>query len=236
MTFPVRVDTIDGIRVVRDDLLPGGSKRRALTPLLAELAAQGFEEFVFGGPAEGYAQLALAHSANDVGVLATYFVAERKVLHKHTAEAMDNGAKIVQVKHGRLNVVQARARAYCEQTGAYFFPLGFSTPEYESRLTAHVAAALSQLEEPVTETWCVAGSGLLARCLQAAAPNASHNAVRIGFVPKHGTARLFDAPEQFKDSAEEPPPFPSCANYDAKAWRFIRQHASPNAVFWNVGA
>jgi hypothetical protein len=234
MTFPVRVDEIEGIRVVRDDLLPGGSKRRALTPLLARLAAQGYEEFVFGGPAEGYAQLALAHSANDVGCQATYFVAQRKQLHRHTQEALDNGAKIVQVKHGRLNVVQARARTYCEETGAYFFPLGFSTPDYEAELTRHISSALAGMD--IDETWCVAGSGLLARCLQSAVPDAQHNAVRIGFVPKHGTATLWEAPEQFKDSAEAPPPFPSCANYDAKAWRFIKQHASAGALFWNVGA
>lgn len=233
MTFPVQIDEFEGIRVVRDDLLPGGSKRRALTPLLARLAARGFEEFVFGGPAEGYAQLALAHSANDVGCRATYFVAARKQLHRHTQDALDNGAQIVQVKNGRLNVVQARARRYCEETGAYFFPLGFSTPEYEAELTRHISSALAGMD--ITETWCVAGSGLLARCLQAAVPHASHNAVRIGFAPKHGTARLFEAPEQFRDSAQVPPPFPSCSNYDAKAWRFIRQHASEGALFWNVG-
>jgi hypothetical protein len=32
------------------------------------------------------------------------------------------------------------------------------------------------------------------------------------------------------------PPFPSCDNYDAKAWRFIRAQASPGALFWNVAA
>ena len=30
--------------------------------------------------------------------------------------------------------------------------------------------------------------------------------------------------------------FPSCGNYDAKAWRFITAQASPGALFWNVAA
>lgn len=231
--FPLSIVEHEGILVVRDDTLLGGSKRRALTPLLAHLAAQGFDEFVFGGPAEGYAQLALAYSACDVGVQATYFVAERKTLHKHTVEAQALGCQIIQVKHGRLNVVQSRARRYCEETGAYFFPLGFSTPEFEKLLTAEIRKAIGHLEP--SETWCVAGSGLLARCLQAVFPDVPNNAVRIGFEPKAGNARLFQAPESFADQAQVAPPFPSCTNYDAKAWRFIRAEAKPGALFWNVG-
>ena len=32
------------------------------------------------------------------------------------------------------------------------------------------------------------------------------------------------------------PPFPSAPTYDAKAWKFIKEHASRGALFWNVGA
>ena len=230
---PVRIDMIDDLYVIRDDLLPGGTKRRALTPLLADLYAQGWSEFVYGGPAEGYAQLALAYSAKDVSTTATYFVAKRKQRHPHTNEAAAQGCRIVEVDYGRLNVVQARVRTYCEMTGAYFFPLGFDTPEFARLMMQEVATACEGIAP--SETWAVAGSGLMTRCLQAALPAIPHNAVRIGMPPDSGAARLFDAPEQFKDEAEQPPPFPSCTNYDAKAWRFIRQHARPGALFWNVG-
>jgi hypothetical protein len=47
---------------------------------------------------------------------------------------------------------------------------------------------------------------------------------------------VYRAPERFEDEALEPPPFPSCSNYDAKAWRFIRRHAEAGALFWNVAA
>ena len=227
------VECRDGIDVVRDDILPGGTKRRALTPLLASLMEHGWTEFVFGGPAEGYAQLALAWSARDVDVDATYFVAKRKRRHRHTEEAAELGCRIIEVQHGRLNVVQARARAYCERNDAYFLPLGFDTPEYE-RLMVDEVVRLCEGHRP-SETWAVAGSGLLTRCLQQAFPDIPHNAVRIGFEPQVGNARLFVAPEAFGDEAQEPPPFPSCTNYDAKAWRFIREHAQPGALFWNVG-
>lgn len=231
--YPVTLERWGSLTVVRDDLLPGGSKRRALTPVMRSLMADGYDEFVFGGPAEGYAQLALAHSAAEVGARATYFVAARKQRYRYTIEAERVGARIVEVPHGRLNVVQKRARDYCAETGSYFFPLGFSTPAYEQRLTEEIAAALDGVE--MTETWCVAGSGLLTRCLQAARPDVDHHAIRIGFEPDVGRARLHVAPESFSEEAQSPPPWPSASHYDAKAWRFLRRHARPGALFWNVG-
>jgi len=44
------------------------------------------------------------------------------------------------------------------------------------------------------------------------------------------------APEKFEQDARLRPPFPSCSNFDAKAWRFVRQRAAPGALFWNVAA
>jgi hypothetical protein len=82
----------------------------------------------------------------------------------------------------------------------------------------------------------VAGSGALSRALQEAWPSAAHRAVRIGFPPDPGEALLLEAPEPFDQPAELPPPFPSCANYDAKAWRFLAEQAAPGALFWNVAA
>jgi hypothetical protein len=80
----------------------------------------------------------------------------------------------------------------------------------------------------------VAGSGTLTRALQAAWPGARFHAVRVGKPPDVGRARLYEAPEPFERDASLPPPFPSCSNYDAKAWRFLAEHARPGALFWNV--
>jgi hypothetical protein len=85
-----------------------------------------------------------------------------------------------------------------------------------------------------TEVWTVAGSGTLSRALQHAWPDATVHVVQIGARPKVGRAIVWQAPERFEHDAGLPPPFPSCSNYDAKAWRFIREHAQPGALFWNV--
>ena len=215
--------------MVRDDLLPGGTKRRVLEPLVATSPAQ---EFVYASPAYGYAQIALAYSCAAVGKRATVFVAKRKTIHPRTAEARDAGARIVEVPHGYLTNVQAKARAYAEKSGAELFPFGLDTPEFVGGLAD---VALSLPVEP-EEVWTVAGSGVLTRALQQAWPEAAFHAVRIGSEPDAGRATVWRAPEKFERPARIRPPFPSCDNYDAKAWRFIRQWARPDALFWNVGA
>lgn len=229
---PPRVESVElhsrrTILVVRDDELPGGSKRRVLPALLAQWPE---DEFVYGGPAYGYAQVALAHSAADVGKRATVFVAKRNHPHALSIEAARAGAHIVQVPHGRLSVVRARAREYSATVGARELPFGFDTDDFAGGLAA---VAESLVLDP-GEVWCVAGSGTLTRALQQAWPHADHHAVRIGARSRLGKATEWCAREEFEDPALEPPPFPSCPNYDAKAWAFVVAHAHDGAVFWNV--
>lgn len=218
------------IHVVADHLIAGGTKRRILPSLLADLPE---EEFVFGGAAQGYAQVALAYSCQDANKTATYFVAKRSVLHPLTAEAKAAGANIVEIPAGRLTVVQHRAKTYASARGAHFFPLGFDTETFRAALIAEI----QKIPISPTEAWCVAGSGALARCMAQAWPTAAIHAVRIGFAPllNHPNITPHIAPEGFADPAGSPPPFPSCTNYDAKAWQFIIAHAADGALFWNVG-
>jgi hypothetical protein len=86
------------------------------------------------------------------------------------------------------------------------------------------------------EVWTVAGSGVLSRALQLAWPSARFFAVQVGAVPIAGCAAVVKAPERFEQDAKLRSPFPSCSNFDAKASRFIRQRATPGALFWNVAA
>jgi hypothetical protein len=232
---PLRVDAVGldpdrVVNVVRDDLMPGGTKARVLPAILEAMPN---DEFVYGGPAQGYAQVALAIACRKIGRQATCFVAKRKQLHPLTREAHLNGAQVVQVPYGRLSVVQHRARNYAAANAAGYLPLGFGIPEFHDAL--YRLALQVPVAEP-SEVWCVAGSGALSRALQRAWPTASHHALRIGAPPSIDNARLWTAPEAFDDAADDPPPFPSCANYDAKLWRFVKAHATDGALVWNVAA
>ena len=228
---PPLIETIQGIQVVRDDLLPGGTKRRVLDPLIAQSPAS---EFVYASPVYGYAQIALAYACAAAGKRATVFVAQRKAKHPRTREAQAAGATIIEVSHGYLSNVQAKARKHAEKSGAELMPFGLDTPQVVAAL-AEVAKALPI--EPF-EVWTVAGSGVLSRALQQAWPGAAFHAVQVGHAPDAGRATLWRARERFEQPVHprNRPPFPSCDNYDAKAWRLVREWARPGALFWNVAA
>ncbi len=219
-----------GVFVVRDDLLPGGTKMRALLPLMQ---AQAAAEFVYASPAQGYAQVALAHCARLLGRRATVFTAARKVPHPLTVAAADAGAAVVPVHCGYLSVVQARARAYAAERGAHLVPFG---ADAAASLGAIAEAAAATGLEPA-EVWSVAGSGVLTRALQRAWPRARFVAVVVGREGcDTGRARRIVHPLPFERAAKVRPPFPSAPGYDAKAWEYIRAEAGPGALFWNVGA
>lgn len=217
------------IWVARDDLLPGGTKRRAIPALLGAAA-----EYVYASPCQGHAQVALALACRDHGKRATIVCAARKSRLPQTIAAAAAGANIIEVRPGYLSVVTARARLYAAERGACLLPFGLDCPAMVAALAA-VARALP-LPVPPLEVWSVAGSGTLQRGLQAAWPDARFFAVRIGAAPNAGKAEVIQAPERYEQTAQEPPPFPSCGNYDAKAWRFVSNLAKPGALFWNVAS
>ena len=225
---PLALTEHDGILVVRDDQMPGGTKARVLPLLLGGPA----HEYVYASPVYGYAQIALAYTARAMGKRATIFCAQRCLWHPRTTEAHRAGARIIEVPVGYLSVVQAQARTYCAVSGATLLPFGLDTPAFVAGLAA-VARTLPLVPH---EVWAVAGSGVLVRALQQAWPAAQVHAVQVGAMPKIGSARLYKAPEAFERDAVLRPPFPSCSNYDAKAWRFVRQYAAPGALLWNVAA
>jgi len=219
------IERCGDVLIVRDDLIPGGTKRRVIDCLIA-----GYAEVVYASPAYGYAQVALAHAGASVGCRVTIFTAQRREWHPRTREAIASGARIVGVPYGYLSNVQAKAKAYAEQTGALLLPFGFDTPAFRDAL----AAVARSLPVNPSEVWSVAGSGTLSRALQHAWPDARCYAVRVGRTPDAGRASVLTAPEPFERDATERPPFPSTSNFDAKAWRFVSRQASPGSLFWNV--
>lgn len=228
MEYPVVVEEWDGVRVVRDDLVPGGTKARVVHLLFDDR-----EEYVYAGPCQGYAQVALAYACREHGKRATVFCAHRNERHARTVEAAGVGARIEEVRPGYLSVVRARALRYCAVNGAVMLPFGL----FDRRVTEGIIKVAMMITRAPGEVWTVAGSGMLSQALQEAWPSARFNVVLVGQDHRAvGRARLWRAPERYEQDAEEPPPFPSCSNYDAKLWRFVREHASKGALMWNVAA
>lgn len=226
---PVLVEH-DGIAVVRDDLLPGGTKAR----FLGHLFKPGVEEVVYASPAEGGAQTALAAVAGALGKRATIFVAARAKPHPRALLAKRLGARVCMVEPGYLTVVQARARAYCAASGAFLAPFGVDMPESIEA----IASAARRLSVSPDEVWCASGSGVLARGLAAAWPRARRHVVQVGreLSPADvAGAEIHVAPLPFSKPHPGPVPFPCDPHYDAKAWAIAKARRGAGlCIFWNV--
>jgi Pyridoxal-phosphate dependent enzyme len=227
-----------GVVVVRDDLLEGGSKMR----FLGSLVPEGTREVVFGGPFCGGAPLALSVLARQRGIRCTLFYAKREELHRRQRAALANGAAIYQVPMGFLTHVQARARRYAADKGALFLPLGFDRPEAEAPFVAAMRGVRAQLGAPPAEVWCATGSGMLARCLARAFPESAIHAVAVGLQSRWSAqafpenVQVWPALYRFDQPCRSRPPFPSCPNYDAKAWELCVAggRRGGRRLFWNV--
>ena len=229
MNDPI-VQTYGRVWVVRDDLHPGGTKAR----FIGQVFAGGVQEAVYASPPEGGAQMALATVARALGKRATIFTAKRAKPHARTIEAARLGAKIVAVTPGYLGVVQARAREYCATSGAYLIPFG---AEIAGGVEAIAAAARATGLDP-DEVWCAGGSGVLARGLARAWPDARRHVVQIGRTltsAEVAGAEIHVHPLRYEQAAQPGAPFPSDRHYDAKAWEVCAARHGPGRVlFWNV--
>lgn len=234
---PPILEEHEGVIVVREDRLAGGSKIRFL-PYLVE----GAREIVFGGPYCGGAPYALAVYGSRMGVPVTLFYAKRREFHWRQKAAFRLGASIYQVPAGRIAVVQHRARTYAADAGALFLPLGFDVAGASGPFET-VMAGVRQTTGQLDEVWCATGSGMLARCLGRAFPDAQVFGVVVGLKSRNraqdfpANVTLLEAPYDFAEPCRGSAPFSSCGNYDRKAWEMLKakSRAAPGrALFWNV--
>ena len=229
--------------VVRDDLLSAGSKVRGIDYLIGhDPFNQNIKEWVFGScPATGYAQISLPVVCSRYDKKAVLFMAERRRenLHPYQLRGISLRADYRWVPNGMLNVTQRRAKDYVQENPdeRAVLPLGL---EHPTVIASFIKVARDMPIQP-KEVWTVGSSGTLNRSLQLAWPDAEIHVVSVGHTMKereigraiyHRSELKFDKPVKEEDA----PPFPSAPTYDAKAWKFMREMASPGALFWNVGA
>ena len=154
--------------------------------------------------------------------------------HPYQIEAINTGVDMRWVPNGMLSVTEKRARDYVSDNPASrrLLPIGFDHPTV---LASIIRVAQSMPFEP-SEVWTVGSSGTLTRGLQLAWPDATFNCVAVGHAGEYGRAKVYKSSYAFNKSTKVLPPFPSAPTYDAKAWEFMLEHASPGALFWNVGS
>jgi len=234
------IEKISGAFVLRDDRYEGGSKARFLPYLM-----EGKAEVVYGSPVFGGAALAMSYVGKKMNIPVTIFYAKRKELHWMQKIVRNNGARIIEVPLGFMSNVQAKARAYCEKTGAWMFPLGFDLPEAREPFLSFIRSVKAALPS-IDEVCCAAGSGMLSRCLAEVFSESQISAVAVGLKSRYEKQKfppnlqLIPCPYRFEQECRIRPPFKSSANYDAKAWEYLMRKyrgeipQDHKVLFWNV--
>src|SRR3990167_6142770 len=157
----------DGFHVVRDDILGVGSKVR----FIDYIQKMPVDEWVFGGANPiGCGPISLTHTCNLYGKKATFFMAARKEPTPQQQKVLDLGGNIVWLKMGMLNVTLAHAKKYWAEDPEHrgILPLGLNHP-YVLGSIIKVARSMN-IEKDISEVWCVASSGTLAKGLALAFP------------------------------------------------------------------
>lgn len=232
MEWPLIVREHEKVMVLRDDLLPYGSKTRFLDGYFRKIV---HDEVVYASPRHGFAQISIAYLAKVHRKRATIFIPASNEMTVYTQRAIELGANVIQVPMGFLSVLKSKVGKYAKQKGAFILPFGLGAPE--------VVACIGKIAETIDiepdEVWTVAGSGTLSRGLQLAFPYADFFAVQTGRKLSQkdvGRATIIPCPIPFGKPTKKQPPFPSVPEYDAKAWEHIPKDGKKLRLFWNVGA
>jgi hypothetical protein len=274
------------VYVVRDDLLPGGTKQRIMEAMFdSEIACRGkaipqggviysaddaaaianlspikndIHEFVYAGPVQGYAQIAISQVAADCkkrgkNYRATLFL-ENKNKSALTRRAATYGPKIVEVPRVGLWELRDAAKEYVDdinkknvnrsdksvpKTHVYLFKLGLFSETCLRILANQIRDAWGDNHRPHT-MWLVAGSATILNSLYLVFPDTFFNVVQVGkkilpdqINPKK--TKLYISDERFSMVARIQPPYPTVATYDAKLWKYVLKYGRNGDYIWNVG-
>lgn len=232
----VKIENHHGIYVVRDDLLPGGTK----SILLSEIN-NNVKELVYASPVYGGFQIALAIYCKTHNKKATIFCAKRTKQHANTLKCIEHGANVVEVPYGYLTVIEKKAREYCiGKLNVEKIIFGASTNKNKLIIAKRVQQALKILPFIPDEIWCAIGSGTLISGILLGTNNINIVGVQVGaeFKETHKNLRILKYPKSFDKESKIKIDFPSMPNYDLKAFELCLKELelNPNKkiLFWNV--
>lgn len=228
------IEQHNGIDVLRDDLLPGGTKSTFLDKILDA----GASLYVYASPVYGAFQIALARYCQSLGKQAVIFCAKRQTPHANSLAAKAAGAIVLQVPFGYLSNCQAKAKAYAQAHGGQYLTFGANYPDAISAIASRMRQVSHTLGQEPDEVFCAVGSGTLLKGILQGTDSSRVVGVQVGAAyqgPLPQRAQLMRYPKPFEAHARVVAPFPSCSNYDLKAWEYcLTYKRGKRVLFWNV--
>lgn len=229
------IEQHNGVYVLRDDLLPGGTK----SVFLGKILDPAKQTYVYASPVYGAFQIALGQYCSAHGKRAVIFCAKRKMPHKNSLAAKAAGAQVLQVPYGYLSNCQSKAKAYVDSIpGTQYIEFGGNYPVAVDAIAQRMREINARLGGEPDEIFCAVGSGTLLRGIIAGTTTAMITGVQVGAEYKEQLpcrVRILKHPLPFEKDSTAAAPFPSCSNYDLKAWEFcLKYRKGKKVLFWNV--
>lgn len=224
----------EGLQVVRGDLYQGGIKCRVLTELFASDICE--KEVVYAGCYFGHSGFALGLAGLATGKSVTLFLPKpyKDTYIQRLVKSLNNvTCHFVDAEHQDGSI--GAAKIYATQTGGYLLPVGFDYPAF----TDKYIKLMQSLDIHPEEVWVSGGSGVSARCLIKAFPNALINVINLNVrnnAQLGSPYKVWNIPEPLSSPAQagKLPPYSAALYYDAKAWQIISVHAKPGALVWSI--
>lgn len=233
MIYPLKIEQYKDTYVVRDDLINGGTKRRAMS-LIPSVSGM-----IYPSPAWGGAAVAMSYECKDRGIPCSIFYPKRNRLTARQNLVRSNGARIMQVPFGRLNVIKSHAKKYEKESGHYLVRWGGGNDANKAIKEVAVELKKQIASEQIDSLWCASGSGTLISALSEILDIPCYGVI-VGYGLKASdfprVKKFYKHPLDFSQQTSYSPPFPSCKHYDAKAYEIMqfRRKKGEKTIFWNV--
>ena len=226
--------------VLRADLAPAGLKAYGAEKFVHDCAS---DTLAYVAPRVGHAPGALASLARKFGKKCVFFCPASKKASEHQAATLGYGnVELRFVRIAAMPVLNSYARQWAERNGATFVPFGMAGVASVTAGIVNLCKRVSwQLGHDPTAAVCAVSTGTMIRALEIGWPEAELYGMAVARNMKAGeTGRAIITSHEFpflkREKKEYMPPFPSTANYDAKAWSLFEMLDIPGSIFINVGS
>lgn len=225
------------IYVVRDDLLPFGTKQRAGVDYLKSLPQK---EIIYCSPPNGMGQLALAQCGKIANKKIIIFSPYRINKHKLTKEVEKlPNTKVFIKKVKKFSELYSFAQKYQnEHPNSKLLDLGFFDKKFIDLMVQNIKQHWPHSFD-IPKMWIVGGSGTLLNALYLVFPKTHFNVVQVGHQIweehlNHSRTTIIIPPQKFEEEVQNLPPYPSSRTYNAKIWQFLPNKVKNGDYVWNV--
>ncbi len=236
--------------IVRDDLLPGGSKQRGAIPYLQSLIDTGHTHFVYASPFCGFAQVALSFCCSKLpGVKCTIYCEKSPTgsFHQLAYLSQSYGSNIILCDS--LDDAHQRSLNMLSND-TYIVPLGFDDAPYREFLACEIKKHWQTISTKynISELWLPIGSGTLLSIFKKIVSDnikiygvnvnvLSENDPRIAAIKQDKRVIYIRCEKAFHEAQHDTTPVPSNTFYDAKVFAELKKMGNREnnvALWWNV--